>query len=39
MSGFTENSLVEQPVIDLFAELKWETANCFYELFNNSPSP
>ena len=39
MSGFTENSLVEQPAIDLFAELKWGTANCFYELSNNSPSP
>jgi len=33
MSGYTEDSLVEQPAIALFAELGWETANCFYETF------
>ncbi len=33
MSGFTEDSLVEQPAIALFRELGWETANCFYETF------
>lgn len=32
-------SLIEQPAIELFAELDWETANCFYESFNDSPSP
>jgi len=39
MSGYTENSLVEQPAVALFAELGWETANCFYESFQASPSP
>jgi type I restriction enzyme R subunit len=37
MSGFTENSLVEQPAIALFAELGWKTTNCFYESFADSP--
>jgi type I restriction enzyme R subunit len=32
-------SLIEQPAIELFAELDWETANCFYESFEDSPSP
>jgi len=32
-SNYTENNLVEQPAIELFAELGWETANCFYETF------
>jgi len=36
---YTEDSLVEQPAIALFGELGWETANCFYESFNDSPSP
>lgn len=39
LSSYTENSLVEQPVIALFEELGWETANWFYESFNDSPSP
>jgi len=33
MSGYTEDNLVEQPTIALFAELGWQTANCFYETF------
>lgn len=37
--NYTENSLVEQPAIALFAELGWETANCFNESWNDSPSP
>lgn len=32
-NDYTENSLVEQPAIALFADLGWETANCFYETF------
>lgn len=32
-SDYSENALVEQPTIALFAELGWETANCFYETF------
>jgi type I restriction enzyme R subunit len=33
---YSENALVEQPAIDLFRELGWETANCFYEQFGPS---
>lgn len=36
MSGYSENSLIEQPAIALFAELGWETANCFYETFGQN---
>ncbi|OGP28893.1 MAG: hypothetical protein A2038_04180 [Deltaproteobacteria bacterium GWA2_57_13] len=39
VGDYTENSLVEQPAIALFSELGWEAANCFYESFNDSPSP
>lgn len=30
---YSEDSLVEQPTIELFSELCWETANCSYEKF------
>ncbi|MBC8507195.1 MAG: type I restriction endonuclease subunit R [Chloroflexi bacterium] len=30
---YTEDSLVEQPAITLFAELGWDTADCFKETF------
>jgi len=33
MSDYSEDSLVEQPAIELFRELGWQTANCFYEKF------
>jgi len=34
MTGdYTEDTLVEQPAIALFAELGWQTANCFSETF------
>lgn len=33
VGDYTENSLVEQPAIELFSELGWETATCFYETF------
>jgi len=39
VSDYTENSLVEQPAIELFSSLGWDTANCFYESFADSPSP
>lgn len=39
VGDYTENSLVEQPAIALFEGLGWEAANCFYESFNDSPSP
>jgi len=33
--SYTEDSLVEQPAIALFAELGWETADCFDEEFGD----
>lgn len=36
MSDYSEDSLVEQPAIELFNELDWETANCFYEKFGEN---
>src|SRR5215218_9602674 len=33
MDKFLEDPLVEQPTIALFAELGWETANCWGERF------
>lgn len=33
LHAYTEDQLVEQPAIDLFAELRWETASAFDELF------
>lgn len=32
MSDYSEDALVEQPAIELFSQLGWETANCFYEV-------
>ena len=34
MNNFSEDSLVEQPAIALFAELGWDTANCSEETFD-----
>ena len=31
MNDYSEDALVEQPAIALFAELGWETVNCFRE--------
>lgn len=33
---YSEDALIEQPAIALFAELGWETANCFYETFGQN---
>lgn len=33
MSDYTESTLIEQPAIELFANLGWQTLNCFYEKF------
>jgi type I restriction enzyme R subunit len=33
MHGYTEDQLVEQPAIDLFGKLGWETASAFDEVF------
>src|SRR6266496_6370989 len=42
--GYSEDSLIEQPAIELFKELGWETANCYNESFDSTlmrsaPSP
>ena len=37
-TDFSEDTLVEQPAIALFAELGYETANCFYEKTGTSDS-
>ena len=37
-SDYSEDTLVEQPAIALFAELGYETANCFHEKFGTSGS-
>src|SRR5437762_62779 len=34
MSNYSEDSLVEQPAIELFKELGWEAANCYHERFD-----
>jgi type I restriction enzyme R subunit len=36
MNDYSEDSLVEQPAIELFNELDWKTANCFYEKFGEN---
>jgi len=35
-SDYSEFTLVEKPAIALFAELRWRTANCFYETYGPS---
>jgi len=35
---YSESALVEQPAIELFGELGWETADCFHE-FDSGRSP
>ncbi|MDQ3174761.1 MAG: type I restriction endonuclease, partial [Acidobacteriota bacterium] len=39
--SYSEDSLVEQPAIELFSDLGWEVANCYKERFGmlNAPSP
>jgi type I restriction enzyme R subunit len=34
--GYSEDSLVEQPAIELFKELGWEAANCYKERFGST---
>lgn len=36
MSDYSEDSLVEQPAIELFSKLNWQTANCFHEKFGEN---
>ncbi|MBI3740726.1 MAG: type I restriction endonuclease subunit R [Chloroflexi bacterium] len=35
-NDYSEDALVEKPAIDLFKQLRWETANCYDETFPNS---
>jgi len=35
-NDYSEDSLIEQPAIELFHELGWETANFFYEKFGEN---
>jgi type I restriction enzyme R subunit len=37
--AFTEDSLIEQPAIELFHTLGWQTANCFHEFEQAGRSP
>jgi type I restriction enzyme R subunit len=37
-SDYSESTLVEEPAIELFGELGWETADCFHE-FDGGKSP
>ena len=37
-TDYSEDTLVEQPTIELFSELDYETANCFYEKVGTSDS-
>jgi type I restriction enzyme R subunit len=37
--GYSEDSLVEQPAIELFGELEWETADCLHEFEQPGGSP
>lgn len=36
MASYTEDALVEQPAIQLFAELGWQTLNCYNEQFGEN---
>ena len=31
-NDYSEDNLIEKPAIELFSELGWDTANCFYEV-------
>src|SRR5687768_12323509 len=33
---YSEDSLVEQPAVELFKELGWEAANCYHETFGKN---
>ena len=35
-AGYTEDVLIEQPAIALFAELGWETVNAYHEFDHGS---
>lgn len=37
--AYSEDTLIEQPTIELFASMKWKTANCFHEFDQPGGSP
>ncbi|MBI3920622.1 MAG: type I restriction endonuclease subunit R [Armatimonadetes bacterium] len=39
LPDFSENALIEQPAIELFHSLGWETVNCFHEFEQSGGSP
>lgn len=39
MKIYSEDSLIEQPTIKLFADLNWQTANCYHEFEQAGGSP
>ncbi len=38
-SDYSEDALIEKPVIELFEKLSWRTKNCFYEFMHAAGSP
>ena len=38
MTSYTEDTLIEQPAIQLLGSLGWKTANCYQETFGAHPS-
>ncbi len=39
MIEYSENSLIEQPAIELFKAFGWQTANCFHEFEQSGGNP
>ncbi len=38
ISDYSEDTFIEQPAIEVFRELGWETANCFHEKYGGTRS-
>jgi type I restriction enzyme R subunit len=38
INNYSEDALIEQPAVELFADLGWQTMNCFYEKFGPGSS-
>jgi len=37
-TDYFEDALIEQPAIEVFQDLGWQTANCFYERYGGPRS-
>ena len=37
-TDYSEDALIEQPAVELFGKLRWDTANCFHD-FDHGASP